>query len=55
MMCLAKEQVECMHSSAEKDAGLLHVRNAIAHVTRASKNDAALFHDVVMPDAVAEE
>lgn len=50
MMCLAHEQVECMRAGSEKDAGLLHVRNAIAHVARASKNDPALFGDVSLPD-----
>ena len=49
MMCLAKEQVDCMHSSAEKDAGLLHVRNVLSHVARAAKNDPAHFDDVAMP------
>lgn len=39
-----------MRAGSEKDAGLLHVRNAIAHVARASKNDPALFGDVSLPD-----
>lgn len=53
MMCLAKEQVECMRAGAEREAGTLHVRNVLAHIVRASKNDAALFADVVMPDESA--
>ena len=50
MMCLAKEQVECMHSGSERDAGLLHVRNVLRHVACCAKNDPTLFHDVSMPE-----
>jgi len=51
MMCLAKEQVECMRGGSEKDAGLLHIRNVLAHVSRATKNDPTLFREVYLPEA----
>lgn len=42
-----------MRPGSEKDAGLLHVRNAIAHVARAAKNDPTLFSEVVLPEDAA--